>query len=71
MGVITAVKWPLLHFNVPDNQAAHRGHGVGPRRSCQTPNYDGMIKGQQDGCQGRTVIGVVGWCWGRLLTARF
>lgn len=25
MAVITAVKWPLSHFNVPDNQAARRG----------------------------------------------
>lgn len=54
MGVITAAKWPLPHFNVPDNQAARRGHGVGPRRRCQTPNFDKMIKGQTDGCQGGT-----------------
>lgn len=61
MGVITAVKWPLPHFNVPDNQAARRGHGVGPRGGCQTPNYDEMIKGQADGCQGRTAHHLCRW----------
>lgn len=44
MGVITAAKWPFPHFNVPDNQAARRGRNVRPRRGCQTPNYDEMMK---------------------------
>lgn len=60
MGVITAAKWPFPHFNVPDNQAARRGRDVRPRRGCQTPNYDEMMKERPDGCQWESpVIGVV------------
>lgn len=60
MGVITAAKWPFPHFNVPDNQAARRGHDWGPSRRCQTPNDDEMMEERPDGCQPESpAIGVV------------